>query len=161
MSLAANKNPRQASVYARKAGSNDLEDIKAYLEKQFLGRTRSVCCLTEMPKIEKYKHPYLDHIVHHADIVSFELDDLIKAGLVEAIWCKDSHETAKINIDAENIYRLNSADEIDLSPLPWHDADEKYGSPYNMLRHYFIVLTKGYIPSEYIRLERKGDKIEE
>ncbi len=161
LSLAANKDPKQAVVYARKAGSDNLEDIKAYLEKQFNGRTRSICCLTEMPKIEEYEHPYLNHIVHYADIISFELNDLIKSGLVEAIYCKDCHETAKINSEKENIYRLNSADEIDTSPLPWHEAREEYGSPYNMLRHYFVVLTKGCIPPEYIKVERKGEEFKE
>lgn len=160
LSLAANKDPKQAWVYARRAGSDKIEDIKAYLEKQFEGRSRSICVLTEMPKKEEYEHPYLNHIVHHADIVSFELDDLIKDGLVEAVWCKDNHETAKINPDVENIYRLDCFDEIDCSPLPWHDAKEAYGSPYNMLRHYFLVLTKGYIPREYIKVERKGDPLD-
>ena len=154
LSLAANKDPKQASVYARKAGSDNLEDIKVYLEKQFEGRTRSICCLTEMPKIEKYEHPYLDHIVHNASIISFELDDLIKDGLVEAIYCKDCHKMAKIDPTKENIYRLNSSDEIDTSPLPWHDAKGEYGSPYNMLRHYFIVLKDGAIPPKYITKER-------
>ncbi len=161
LSLAANKDPKQASVYARKAGSDNLEDIKAYLERQFEGRTRSICCLTEMPEIKEYEHPYLNHIVHYADIISFELDDLVKANLVEAIWCKDCHETAKIDYEKENIYRLKSFDEIDTSPLPWDDAKEEYGSPYNMLRHYFIVLRKGFIPPEFIKLERKGQKWEE
>ena len=154
LSLAANKDPKQVVVYARRAGSEDLEDIKAYLEKQFKGRTRSICCLTEMPEIEEYEHPYLNHIVHEASVVSFELDDLLKDGLVDAIYCKDCHETAKIDYEKENIYRLNSPDEIDTSPLPWHDAKEKYGSPYNMLRHYFIVLNDGYIPPKYLTKER-------
>ena len=63
--------------------------------------------------------------------------------------------------EKENIYRLKSFDEIDTSPLSWDDAKEEYGSPYNMLRHYFIVLKKGLIPPEFISLERKSQVLED
>nr|DAS71336.1 MAG TPA: hypothetical protein [Caudoviricetes sp.] len=37
LSVAANPNPKQLEMYARKAGSTDFEDIKKYLEKLFRG----------------------------------------------------------------------------------------------------------------------------
>ena len=73
------------------AGSHKEEDILAYLESTFTGRLRSVCVLTNPAPIKKYKHPYLDYLVHHADVLSYDLDTLLKDGLVEAIYCKDNN----------------------------------------------------------------------
>lgn len=60
-------------------------------------------------------------------------------------------------LNIENINKIENAAEIDVSPLNWFGCDEKYGSPYNMLRHYMLVLTKGYIPPKYLHLEKKSD----
>ncbi len=60
LSVAANPNPKQLEMYARKAGSENFEDIKKYLEKTLSGRTRSISCLTEKAPIENYEHPYLN-----------------------------------------------------------------------------------------------------
>lgn len=152
LSVAANPNPKQLEMYARKAGSTDFEDIKKYLEKTLPGRTRSISCLTEKAPIEDYEHPYLDYLVHNAAVISFELDDLLKDGLVEMIYCKDNSQTAKADIDFENVFEIKNPAEIDTSPLNWHQCSEAYGSPYNMLRHYILILSKGFIPPEYLRL---------
>lgn len=157
LSAAANPNPAQLTVYARTAGSEDTEEIKKYLERTLPGRTRSISCLTETAPVEDYEHPYLDYLVHHASVVSFDLEKLIKDNLIEAIWCKDSSQTAKTDIAFENIYKIENISEIDTSPLDWHACSEKYGSPYNMLRHYILVLSKGYIPPEYITPEYSGN----
>lgn len=42
LSVAANPNPKQLEMYARKASSENFEDIKKYLEKTLSGRTRSI-----------------------------------------------------------------------------------------------------------------------
>lgn len=153
LSVAVNPTPKQLEVYARKAGSADFEDIKKYLEKTLPGRTRSISCLTEKAPVEDYEHPYLHYLVHNAAVVSFELDDLLKDGLIEMIYCKDNTKTAQTDIDFENIYPISTPAEIDATPLNWHGCRPQYGSPYNMLRHYILVLSKGFIPPEYLRLE--------
>lgn len=153
LSAANNPTPKQLIVYKTKANSEDFEVIKQYLESTFPGRTRSVCALTEYAPLEEYEHPYLNYLVHHAAVISFDVDELAAAGLLEAVYCKDCKEALKEEIEQENIYKLNSLEEIDVTPLDWHYCSEKYGSPYNVLRHYMLVLTKGYIPPEYIRLE--------
>ena len=154
LSVAANPNPKQLEMYACKAGSTDFEDIKRYLEQTLPGRTRSISCLTEKAPIEDYEHPYLDYLVHNAAVISFELDDLLKDGLVEMIYCKDNSQTAKTDIDFENVYQINTPAKIDTSPLDWHGCSPRYGSPYNMLRHYILVLSKGFIPPGYLTLEQ-------
>ena len=157
LSVANNPNPQQLSIYAKRAGSENTEAIKDYLNGLFPGRTRSICCLTEVAPAAEYKHPYLNNLVHHADVVSFELEALLRDGLVEVIYCKDCSQTVQTDVKFENIYKIENAAEIDVSPLNWFGCDEKYGSPYNMLRHYMLVLTKGYIPPEYLCLEKKSD----
>ena len=154
LSVAANPKPKQLEMYARKAGSENFEDIKRYLEKTLPGRTKSISCLTEKAPVEDYEHPYLHHLVHNAAVVSFELDDLLKDGLIEKIYCKDNSETARTDIDFENVYEIKNPAEIDTSPLDWHGCSPRYGSPYNMLRHYILVLSKGFIPPEYLTLEK-------
>ena len=124
------------------------------MEQTLPGRTKSISCLTEKAPVENYEHTDLDYLVLHAAIISFELNDLLKDGLVEMIYCKDNSKTAKTDIDFENIYKINTPAEIDTSPLDWHQCTEAYGSPYNMLRHYILVLSKGFIPPEYITLEK-------
>lgn len=154
LSVAANPDPKQLEMYARRAGSENFEDIKKYLEKTLAGRTRSISCLTEKAPVENYEHPYLDYLVHHAAIISFELNDLLDNGLVEKIYCKDNSKTAKTDIDFENVYKIKNPEEINTSPLDWHKCSPQYGSPYNMLRHYILVLKHGLIPPEYIKLEK-------
>lgn len=144
------------SIHKSSAKSQNLDDIAEYLEKTFKGRLRSICVITDIVPIEEYKHPYLNWIVHHADVISFDLNQLIKDGIVEAIYCKDLRQTVLNDAGFENIYKINNIDEIDLTPNDWHLCeDEKYKnfSPWATIKHYFLVLKDGFIPTKYITLE--------
>ena len=142
-------------VYDASAGSNKIKDILAYMEKTFSGRLRSVCVITEQAPIKEYRHPYLNNLIHHADILSFDLDQLIKDGIVENIYCKDNKKTILKNPNFENIYPVKP-NEIDLTPYDWDLCGtkkyQKY-SPWSTIKHYFLVLKDGYIPAKYITLE--------
>lgn len=148
-------------THKKSAGSENLEDIEAYLEQTFNGRMRSICVITEIAPIEEYKHPYLNYLVHHADVISFDLNQLINDGIVEAIYCKDLRETILTTPHFENIYKIDDIKDIDLTPHNWHvcENDEyiKY-SPWATIKHYFLVLTNGYIPTKYITLETNNSK---
>ena len=142
-------------VYDANAGSTKIKDILAYMEKTFKGRLRSICVITEPAPIKEYKHSYLNYLIHHADILSFDLNRLIKDGLVEAIYCKDNRKTILKDPNFENIYPVQP-DEIDKTPYDWDlSGQKKYikYSPWSTIKHYFLVLKKGYIPPEYITLE--------
>ena len=52
------------------ARSKNIDDIEVYLEQTFNGRMRSICVITEIAPIEEYKHPYLNPLVHNADVIS-------------------------------------------------------------------------------------------
>lgn len=143
-------------THRNSAKSENFDDILAYMERTFEGRLRSICVITEIAPVQDYAHPYLNNLVHRADVLSFDLEQLIDDGLVEAIYCKDLRQTVLRNPDYENIYKIKNIDEIDLEPYDWHLCEkEEYKelSPWATIKHYMLVLTKGYIPPEYITLE--------
>ncbi len=143
-------------IHQSSAKSQNLNDILEYLEKTFKGRLRSICVITDIAAIEEYKHPYLNWLVHYADVISFDLNQLIKDGIVEDIYCKDLRQTALKDASFENIYRINDIDEIDFTPNDWHLCEnEQYKnlSPWATIKHYFLVLKDGVIPPKYITLE--------
>jgi|GEM_PF-1132477 hypothetical protein len=143
-------------THRHSAKSDNYDDIRAYLEHTFEGRLRSVCVVTETAPENNYKHPYLDHLVHYADVISFDLDQLLSDNIAEEIYCKDIRQSVLKDPGRENIYKINSISEIDMTPHDWHLCEqEEYRvfSPWATIKHYMLVLTEGYIPPEYIALE--------
>ena len=139
---------RNLRSYAHRAGSENKEDILKWLDSTFYGRSRAISCLTEQIKW-KGNDPVLKKIVDGTMLFSFELNDLIKDGLIESIWCKNGSDAGGYN---EKFYQL-TPEEIDLSPLTWEKVDSSKGLLYAVVRHYLIVLKDGYIPSKYIKKE--------
>lgn len=135
--------------YVKRVGSDKKEDIINWLEKAFVGRSRAVSCLTE-PIAWQGHDRVLKAIVDKSILYSFELEDLINAGLVESIWCKDGSESSGVN---EHFYQV-SKDEIDMAPLPWHKCDASKGLIFGVIKHYLLVLKDGVIPPEFIKEER-------
>lgn len=139
---------RNLKPYIHRAGSENKEDILKWLDSTFYGRSRAISCLTEQIKW-KGNDPVLKNIVDGTKLFSFELDDLIKDGLVESIWCKNGSDANGLN---EQFYQV-MPEEIDLSSLTWEKVDVSKGLLYAVVRHYLIVLKEGYIPPEYITKE--------
>ena len=151
---------QRLQVYNNNAGSDKIEDILAYLDKTFPNRLRSICAITQPAPVKEYKHSFLNRLVHQADLISFDLDKLIQDDLIEAIYCKDNLKTILTNPNFENIYPI-SVNEIDTTPYNWDlSGDERYikYSPWSTIKHYFLVLKKGYIPIKYITLEKDNSK---
>ena len=88
-------------------------------------------------------------MVDRSALFSFELDDLLKAGLIESIWCKNGSDAGGYN---EKFFGVKPED-IDLSPLTWEKVDAAKNLLYAVVRHYLIVLKDGYIPPQYLTLE--------
>lgn len=146
--LSISKGPRDLRAYAHRAGSENKDDIMAWLEKTFVGRSRAISCLTEPIKWQG-NDVVLKKIVEQSVLFSFELNDLINAGLVEAIWCKNGSAAGGYH---ENFYQV-SPQEIDLSPLTWEKVDASKDLLFAVIRHYMIVLKDGYIPPKYLKIE--------
>ncbi len=140
---------RNLHSYVKRVGSDKKEDIINWLEKTFAGRSRTISCLTE-PISWQGNDKVLKALVDKSILYSFELEDLINAGLVESIWCKDGSEASGTN---EQFYQV-SKDEIDMSPLPWHKCDSSKGLIFSVIKHYMLVLKDGIIPAEFIKEER-------
>ncbi|MFV0627479.1 MAG: hypothetical protein ACK5N8_09065 [Alphaproteobacteria bacterium] len=153
LSASLQENPAVFYVYRGYAKSEKKEDIIEYLESTFQGRFRSISCLTAPAPVEDYKHPYLDNMIKSAKIISIDVSCMMEDGLIEAIYCKDCSEIAKEDMEFENIYKVDGLSEIDFSSQNWHRCDVKFGSPYNMIRHYMLVLRDGLIPPKYIKVE--------
>lgn len=146
--LAICKAPRDLRAYAHRAASEKRDEIMAWLDKTFAGRSRAISCLTEPIKWQG-NDAVLKAIVDRSALFSFELEDLIKAGLVEAIWCKNGSDAGGYN---EKFYQV-LPQEIDPSPLTWEKVNAAKDLLYAVVRHYLIVLKNGYIPPEYLREE--------
>lgn len=147
--LSISKISRNLKPYIHRAGSDKKEDIIKWLDSTFAGRSRAISCLTETIK-SKGNDITLKKIIDATECYSFELDNLIKDGLVESIWCKNGSDPNGCN---ENIYQIQPH-EIDFSPLSWEKVDVKNNLLYAVIRHYFIVLKEGYIPPQYLKKER-------
>lgn len=134
--------------YYKRVGSEVREDILQWLEKSFASRSRSVSCLTEKVVWEGHD-PMLKVLFSGLRLYSFDLDNLVCDGLVEAVYCKDGSGP---NGENENFRKINS-EEIDFSPLPWHLCNKEKGLLFGVIRHYLIVLKNGFIPPEYLKEE--------
>lgn len=146
--LSISKGPRDLRAYAHRAGSENRDEIMAWLDKTFAGRSRAISCLTEPIKWQG-NDAVLKAIIDRSALFSFELDDLIKAGLLESIWCKNGSDAGGYN---EKFFEVKP-EEIDLSPLTWEKVDAAKDLLYAVVRHYLIVLKDGYIPPQYLTLE--------
>lgn len=146
--LSISKGPRDLRAYAHRAGLENRDEIMAWLDKTFAGRSRAISCLTEPIKWQG-NDAVLKAIVDRSALFSFELEDLLKAGLVESIWCKNGSEAGGYN---EKFFEVKP-EEIDLSPLTWEKVDAAKDLLYAVVRHYLIVLKDGYIPPQYLTLE--------
>ncbi len=147
--LSISKIDRNLKPYIHRAKSENKEDILKWLDSTFKGRSKSISCLTETIKY-KNNDPALKKIINASELFSFNLEDLIKDGLVESIWCKNGSNPDGCN---ENIYQVNP-NEIDFSPLEWQKVNASKNLLYAVIRHYFIVLKDGYIPPKYLKKER-------
>lgn len=147
--LSISKGPRDLRAYAHRAGSENKDEIMAWLDKTFVGRSRAISCLTEPIKWQG-NDAVLKAIVDRSALFSFELEDLLKAGLVESIWCKNGSDAGGYN---EKFFEVKP-EEIDLSPLTWEKVDAAKDLLYAVVRHYLIVLKDGYIPPEFLREEQ-------
>lgn len=146
--LSISKGSLDLRVYAHRAGSENKDEIMAWLDKTFAGRSRAISCLTEPIKWQG-NDAVLKAIVDRSALFSFELDDLIKAGLLESIWCKNGSDAGGYN---EKFFEVKP-EEIDLSPLTWEKVDAAKDLLYAVVRHYLIVLKDGYIPPQFLTLE--------
>lgn len=91
----------------------------------------------------------LRSIVESCELFSFDLEQLVKDGIVMAIWCKDGSDAQGYN---EKFKRI-ALNDFDCLPLSWEKCDSKKGLLFAVIRHYLLVLKDGYIPPNYLKKE--------
>lgn len=149
--LSFSKNDKAPThYYLNRAKSENKQDIINWMETSFEGRSRIVTGLTETIKWHNKSHSLRDFI-EGADLFSYDLDSLNIDGLIDAVWCK--YAVTDVEGLDEKIYKLNSINEIDLSPLPWEKCNDDEGKRFSVIRHYLVVMKDGYIPPKYITKE--------
>lgn len=147
--LSVSQSPRDLKHYFHRAGSEDRQDIMNWLDSTFPGRSRAVSCLTEQIRWQG-NDPMLKWLVENRELFSFDLDELVRDGLVEAVWCKDGSDPGGTN---EKFYRVEPK-EIDFSPLSWEKCSQEKDLLFAVIRHYILVLKDGIIPSGYLKKEK-------
>lgn len=134
--------------YAHRAGTDEPEKIYEWLDNTFDGRSNSISCLTEKI-IWQNNDEVLKSMVENSELFSFDLEQLVKDGVVTAIWCKYGSDAGGYNEKFKKV-RL---DEVDFSPLTWEKCDCKNGLLFAVIRHYMLVLKDGFIPASYLHKE--------
>ncbi len=86
--LSISKGPRDLRAYAHRAGSENRDDIMAWLDKTFAGRSRAISCLTEPIKWQG-NDTVLKAIVDRSALFSFEIE---KTQVQEAKDVKQVHK---------------------------------------------------------------------
>ena len=143
--LSVSRLPNELLKYEKRVGSNDSQIIVAWLEKTFPGRTRAISVLTE-PVRTQGNDPLLKEWVDQKDLIEIDFDGLLQNDLIESIWCKKS---SKADGTDEKIIQIQP-NEIDFSPLSWDLCSKEKGLFFGVVRHYFLVMEKGCIPSKYL-----------
>lgn len=144
--LSVSQIPEEVLKYGKRLGTDDPKKILVWMEGTFAGRSRAISVLTE-PVHWQGNDTMLKEWVDQMDLLEIDFDTLVKDGQIESIWCKEGSDANGTN---ENIRKI-SADEIDCSPLSWHLCSQKKGLFFGVIRHYFLVMKNGIIPSEYIK----------
>lgn len=134
--------------YAHRAGTDNPDKIYKWLDSTFEGRSNSISCLTEKI-VWQGNDKILKAIVDACELFSFDLEQLVKDGIVTAIWCKEGSDANGCN---EKFTKVE-LDEVDYSPLTWEKCDGSKDLLFAVVRHYMLVLQDRFIPPEYIKKE--------
>ncbi len=156
LSLAANPNADLAYYY-RRSGAQDYEGIVRWMESCFSGRSRSIRCFTETIKWHN-RCLNLKRFIENADLFSFDIEALVKDGLLDAVYVSPSILDVP-DIDEETccdelLFPLSSYKDIDFSPVDWSVCDEKLGRRFAYVRYYLAIVKGGVIPPQYLTLEK-------
>lgn len=134
--------------YAHRAGTDEPEKICEWLDNTFDERSNSISCLTEKI-VWQGNDDVLKFMVENSELFSFDLKQLVKDGIVTAIWCKYGSDSGGYNEKFKKV----QLDEVDFSPLTWEKCDSKKDLLFAVVRHYMLVLKDGFIPSSYLHKE--------
>ena len=137
--------PEYLFHYASRAGSEDYTAIIKWLDSTFEGRSRSVSCFTEPLKLNG------EIVVNGGHLFSFDIDELVKDGLVESVYQKIKSGKGG---NATEAFKKIEPSEIDYTPFDFSQYKTEYELTHAFFRHYMIVLKNGFIPPKYLIQEK-------
>lgn len=138
------------------------EDVVAWMEKCFKGRSRGIRCFTEPIKWYEHSVDLLKNFAENNVLISIDVDRLNADNLIEAIYVSlplgEQHpeclEHPEIMSQCDEFYdKVASIDDIDFSPLNWEICNDKIGRRFAFVRYYLLVLKNGIVPPQYITIE--------
>ncbi len=140
--------------YLKRSGSDDQDEIAAWMESCFSGRSRGIRFFTETIQPHDKALHALGDFVAECDLFSVDIQQLDKDGLVEAVYVsppiKVSQDNGKYYGCDEELIQLNSINDIDFSPIDWSVCDDESGRRFAFVRYYLIIIKDGVIPPCYI-----------
>ena len=143
-------------------GLKNKEDVIAWMESCFAGRSRGIRFFTETIKWHDEAIDVLKNFVDNRFLYSIDLDKVAKDGLIETVYVSpplyehpDYQENdAHFRWGCDEIYiKLNSINDIDFSPVDWTFCNDKLGHRFAFVRYYLLIIKDGIILPKYVRLE--------
>lgn len=158
LSFAQNPNADLSFYYKRTGGKTTHEEIVAWFENCFEGRSRSIRGFTEPIQYTEKSMKMFKSFLDNADKFSIDLEALDKDGFIEAIYLSPA---IRPNLDKdmpqgidEDLIKLNSIYDISYEPVDWSACDDKFGLRFSVIPYYLIVVKGGIIPPKYLTLEK-------
>ena len=153
------KNPAaDLHYYFERSGNKTTHhEICEWMESCFEGRSRAIRGFSEPIKWTKRSIHCLKDFVDDADQFEIDISAMNKDGLIEAVYVSPAVADIpgieeKPGMD-EVLYKLNSIEDIDYSPIDWSVCDDELGRRFAWVRYYLIVVRGGYIPPQYFTLK--------
>lgn len=156
LSFAQNPNADLNYYYKRTGGRTTHEEITAWMESCFVGRSRGIRAFSE-PIRWTDKSRSLEAFVKNADMFSIDVEALAKDGLLEALYVSpsvmDMPELVESKDCDEVLQKISGVEKIDYSPIDWSVCNDELGWRFAFVRYYLMVIKGGFIPTKYIALE--------
>lgn len=156
LSFAKNPNASLSYYVQRSGGKTTHQEICAWLESCFKGRSRAIRGFTEPIRWTKRSVHCLKDFVDNTDTFEIDISAMDHDGLIEAVYISPAVSDIQNIVDKQGIdevlYKLNSIAEINYAPIDWDICDDELGRRFAWVRYYLIVVKGGIIPPQYIKM---------
>ena len=152
LSISANKNA-DLSYYLKRSGAKTHKGVCKWMETCFEGRSRGIRVFTEPCQWTERSLYCIKSFVDKADCFEIDVNALEQDGLIEAVY--ESPSVLKFpnreEFTDEVLEKINSIEDIDLSPIDWGVCDDELGHRFAFVRYYLLVIKGGVIAPKYLK----------
>lgn len=151
----ANKKNADLSYYVRRSGKTTHEEICAWMERCFKGRSRGIRFFSEPIQWTNKSIHVLKDFIDQADLFEIDIEMMAQDGLIEAVYESPSilnrSEAMKAQVQDELLEKINGIENIDFSPIDWSMCDDALGRRFAFVRYYLLVIRGGIIQPKYLK----------